>query len=239
MPSGDGARKPPRPASVEDLFEGTKLKRQFMTDPVYAWFQKRHTKVRSLIDKEGVYTTKDGEHEWKVPYGLRMALVEPLKYTQVVNKYPFYVTWVSPKTGKRLIKYFMSIPHAVDFIAAKAQYVDSQACVVSRHGYYIPRKLMGKFPRKMGDPPRVHYWCPRCMAPRRFRRLEGETFFTMKKEWSNDKMRYEWKDRELALLCCVFCGISNRDPKFRASNQPLEIRRIKPKVRRVRNRRKG
>jgi hypothetical protein len=222
---------------VADLFEGTKLKREFMSDPVYAWFEKRHKKVRPLISKEGVYTTRDGKHQWKVPYGLRIALMEPLKYTQVVNKYPFYVTWVSPRTGKRLLKYFESIPHAIDFIASKAQYVDANATVVSRHGYYIPRKLMGRFPRGMGKPARVHYWCPRCMAPRRFRRVEGESFFTMKKEWSNEKMKYVWKDRELALMTCGVCGISNRDPKFRASNQPLEIRKVKPRVRRIKKRR--
>jgi hypothetical protein len=228
----------PRPTSVEDLFTGTRLKAIYMTDDVYAWFQKRHKKVRPLIDEAGVFHTRDGEHEWKVPYGLRIAIKEPLKYTQMVNKYPYYVTWVSPKSGKRLLKYFMSIPHAIEFIASKAQYVDEDVCVVSRHGYYIPRKLMGKFPRKMGPKKLTHYWCPRCMQPRRFRRVEGETFYAMKKEWSNEKSKYVWKDRELALLRCEVCGITNRDTKFRASNQPLEVRKIKERVRRIKKTRK-
>jgi hypothetical protein len=51
-----------------------------------------------------------------------------------------------PKTGKRLKKFFGSMPNAVHFIATKAQYVDEDAAVVVRNGFDIPVKLRGKVP---------------------------------------------------------------------------------------------
>lgn len=222
------------PTSVEDFFtEAGKLKVEYEREDVYAWFQRRHAKGFSLIDDDGYYR-KNGV-EWKVPYGVRDALGKRLYPVQMVYKYPFFVTWISPKTGKRMRKNFMSIPHAIAFVAEQAQFVDANATIVSKHGIFIPRKLMGKFPRKMSDG-KTHYWCPRCMQPRRFQRT-GDTFHGLKKEWNSDKGRYEFKERTLALLTCVVCGLTNRDHKFRISNQPLEIRRIKKGVRKAKRRR--
>lgn len=234
---GGHGTKPPRPSSVEDFFgggeKGNLLKGEYNTPDVYAWFQNRHSKGTSFLDKDGYY--RRNGHEWKVPYGVKQALTARLTVSQIANKYPFYVTWVSPKTGKRLKKYFMSLPHSLIFIAEKAQYVDEEACVVSRHGFFIPRKLMGKFPRRIAG--RMHYWCPCCMAPRKFRRRGDETFFAQRKEWSNEKNRYVWKERQLAILECPFCHITNRAHLWRKSNQPVEIRKIKKGVRRIKARR--
>lgn len=232
----DGSKRG-RPSSVEDLFDGTQLRGQYQSDDVYAWFQKRHSKGNSLIDSEGVWR-RDG-HEWKVPYGVRCALKEKLTFTQIATKYPFFATWVSPKTGKRLRKYFMSLPAAIDFVASKAQYVDEKASVVSRHGFYIPTKLMGKFPRKVGR--FTYYWCPRCMHPRRFHRTEEEFYANKKFLVWNDKARamvWEWKNVKLAVMECTTCGITNRDAKFRASNQPVEKRKFKKGVTRAKRRRR-
>lgn len=163
-----------------------------------------------------------------------------LSFAQIASKYPWYVTWVSPRTNRRLKRQFTSLPAAIQFIASRVQYVDPHASVVNRVGFYIPTKLMGKFPRRLSDG-RLYYWCPRCMEPRRFRR-NGEEFYANKKflVW-NDKAKdyvWEWKNVKLAVVCCTVCGISNRDGKFRASNQPLEKRKFKKGVTRARPRRR-
>jgi len=224
------------PATVDELYgggmTGLLLLGEYQVPELYAWFQKRHRAALKFIDEDGYY--RRNGHEWRVPYGVRMAFKEKLVWGQMVHKYPYYVTWVSPKTGKRLKKYFMSLPLAIDFIASKAQYVDEDASVVVRLGFDIPQKLRGKFPRKLAG--RTHYWCPGCMQPRIFRRTGGE-FFAMRKEWSSDKLRYEHKDRKLAELACPVCKLTNRDQKFRRSNQPWDKRKFKKGVRRAKKRR--
>lgn len=229
MPTKEKRQPRRRPETVEDLYEDEQLHRDFVTDKsVYAWLQKRHTKVQPFIDAEGYYRRHG--HEWKVPYGVRIALKTQLSWNQLANQYPFYVTWVSPKTGKRLKKYFMSLPSAIIFTAEKAQYVDPKSTIVSRHGYYVPPKLRGKIP--------VPYkWCPCCMKAVRFRRVTPQVeFFAMRKEWNNEKNRYEYMDRRVALLICTTCGITNRDQKYRRSNQPWEVRKFKKGVRRAKRR---
>lgn len=228
-----------KPRTVADLYtegeNGERLDGKYTerTD-IHELIQRRHLSGMSRINEDGYY--ESDEHLWKVPYGVRQALRTRLYWTQIASKYPYYTTWTSPRTGVRLRKKHMSLVHAIHFIATRAQYVDPHASIIARHGFYIPTKLMGKFPRKMGDPPRTHYWCPRCMEPRRFRRT-GQTFFQMKKFWNEEKGRYDWKNVELALMECTVCTISNRDAKFRASNQPVEKRRFKRGVRRARRRR--
>jgi hypothetical protein len=226
-------------SSVEELYVGNRLKNEYLTDKsVYAWLQKRHGKGTAMIT-DGVY--RRSGHEWKVPYGVRFALRAPLTNSQMAFKDPFFVTWISPRTGRRLKKNFMSLPHCIIFVAEKAQYVDPAATIVSKHGFYIPTGLMGKFPRPMGQPPKTYYWCPRCMSPQRFRRTGDQTFYARRKEWivpDRGVPHYEWREHKLALLHCATCGITNRDDKFRACNQPLEKRKIKKGVRRVK-RRKG
>jgi hypothetical protein len=209
---------------------GNLLNPRYSENPkVIAWFQRRHKRGASIVGKDGVYRTRDGEHEWKVPYGVRIAMNQPLAHNQVVVKYPFYVTW--QVNGKRNKRYFSSMIGGVDFIATRAQYVDQNAALVSRTvGYHIPPKLRGKFPRKANG--HTYYWCPCCMNARRFYRT-GEEFYGQKKFWSEEKQRYVWKEVKLALTRCSVCAISNRTGRFRASNQPWEVRHIKSGVRRV------
>jgi hypothetical protein len=199
-------------------------------DPrVYQWLQNRHKKHNHLIDEEGIYHFE--EHSWKVPYGVRVALQRPLVSSQLSHRYPWYVTWRSPKTGKRLKKFMPSLPSAIHLIATRVQYVDPQACVVSRLGYHVPTALAGKIPAPWK-------WCPCCMTARKFYRTYPEQqFFADRKEWSEEKQRYTHKERRVYELHCKICGITNRNLKFRRSNQPWERRRIRSKVRRVRRRR--
>lgn len=221
---------------------GNLLRPEHNNKKVYAWLQNRHEKGQRSIDEDGVYI-RNG-HKWPVPYGVRSALRTQLYQSQLSHQYPFYVTWISPTTRKRLKKKMMSLPHAIIFIAEKAQYVDPHASIVSKHGFFIPTKLMGKFPRKMKyTDARTHqskerplYWCPCCMAPRPFIRTE-RTFFAEKKFWSEKEQRYEWRNVELAITVCTICGITNRDHKFRASNQPLQKTKVKKGKTRIKRKR--
>ena len=210
-----------------DLIQG-----HYDTDPIHAWFQRRHKLLNGrLIDPDGVCRLHDenGSHEWKVPYGIRATMHQPLLWAQIATKYPWYVSWCSPKNGKRLKKKFESLASAIVFVTTRAQYADPDAAVISRHGYDIPPKLRGKLPRKR------YYWCPCCMTARKFYAvLPTQEITVQKKVWSSDKGRYEYKLRKIKLLRCKVCGITNRDVKFRRSNQPWTVRRFKKGVTRAR-----
>jgi hypothetical protein len=158
------------------------------------------------------------------------------------NRIAWYVTWVSPRTGQRLRKYFMSPWLAIDFIATKAVRVDPHAALVSRQrAYDIPAKYRGKFPYKREYKGRVRtwYWCPLCMQPRRFRAARpAQEFHGQVKVWSEEKKRYVPKEHKLRLLECSYCECTNREHIFRRSNQPWEVRKFKRGVRRAKRRRR-
>jgi hypothetical protein len=200
--------------------------------------QRRHERGMALINGNG-YWEQDGK-AWKVPLGIRAAFGATLTYAQWTSKYPFYVQWKHPDgNGGYKIKRrsCMSLGVAVSFITTRVQQVDEDAFVVCKMGFYAPTRLLGKFPRKMADG-KTYYWCPRCMHPRRFRQMDPpQVFYADKKFWNEEKGRYDWKNVKLALLECTHCGGNNRDPKFRASNQPLEKVTIKPRKTKVRRRR--
>jgi hypothetical protein len=200
--------------------------------------QRRHEKGMSLINGEG-YWEQDGRR-WLVPFGVRAAFRETLTHGHLVNKYPFYVQWRHPdgnggfKIKKRSC---MSLGAAVSFITMHAQRADPEAFVVCKLGFYAPIRLLGKFPRRMADG-RLYYWCPRCMQPRRHHVASPPQSFYANKKYLNDETgRYVWKNVKLALIECSHCGANNRDHKFRASNQPVEKTKIKPRRTRVRRRR--
>jgi hypothetical protein len=157
-----------------------------------------------------------------------------LLWSQIAGKYPWYVTWISPTRGTRLKKKFESLASAMVFVTTKAQYVDPNASIISRHGYDVPPKLRGKFPHK-----RLGYWCPCCMDARKFYPVfPPQEIHVSKKVKDTDTGRYVTKLRRVRLLRCKVCGTTNRDAKFRRSNQPWEVRRFKRGVIRARRRRR-
>jgi len=218
-------------------YGGNLLQGKYNTESVYAWFQKHHVRGASLIDREGVYTSKDGKYVWTVPSTVLLCLHEPLTTNQMNNRLAWYVTWISPRTGQRLKKYFMSPWSAMEFIATKAARVDPHTALISRtRPYYIVPKHRGKLPYKDAHN-RTWYWCPLCMQPRRFRSVSPESFFYAQvKTWSDEKARFIWKERKLRLLHCTYCGCTNRESVFRRSNQPWEVRKFKRGARRARRR---
>jgi hypothetical protein len=228
-----------RITSASDLYgggvTGRLLAADILSNPklgqkVEAKLQARHQKLQGRIGEDGYY--RQGKHSWKVPLGVRLCVKRPMMYAQVVNQYPWYVTWMSP-SGKRKRKRHATALGGIAFIATKAQYVDKHAALISRQvGYDIPTELVGKLPRPWK-------WCPYCMTARRFRRRsDGRTFHAERKEWSEEKQKYVWKERLLQILECKYCHMTNQDQRWRRSNQPWEVRHIKRGVRRVSPRRR-
>ena len=225
---------------LSDLYgegvSGNLLQGRYGTEKVYAWFQQRHRRGRSLLD-DGVY--RSGNREWRVPPTVLACVELPLSNNQMSNRLAWYVTWISPRTGQRLKKYFMSPWVAMEFIATKAVRVDPHAALVSRtRPYYIVPKYRGKLPHKDAQG-RTWYWCPLCMQPRRFKAVQPtQEFYAMVKKWSDEKARYIWADRKLRLLECSYCGCTNRESTFRRSNQPWEVRKFRKGTRRAKRRRR-
>jgi len=214
---------------LEDLYgggeKGNLLKGYHASDPrVYSWLQNRHSKGSGIIVSRirgGVY--RSGDHEWKVPLGVRYALKTPLNHSQIVSRYPWYVTWRSPTTNRRLKKYFNTLYEAIQFTAERAQYVDKGATIVCRIGMEIPTSLVGKLPKPWK-------WCPCCMKARKFYRSYPEQTFGF---LMRDPETWEEKERTVPLLHCRVCGLTNRDSKYQRSNFWLVSRPIKRGVRRV------
>lgn|SRR5215471_813227 len=209
---------------------GQLLRPQFQSHKRVLYFlQKRHRNVSAGIGEDGVY--RNGHHSYKVSLGVRLCLKRPLIWGQIVNQYPWYVTWFDPSTGARRRKKFNTALAGLNFIATKAQYVDKGASLVSRQvGYDIPAQLRGRIPKPWR-------WCPYCMTARKFRRrFPEETFYAQRKEWSEEKSRYVWKERRLAVLECPRCLMTNQDAKMRRSNQPWETVRLKSRSLRSRRR---
>lgn len=237
--SSQKLRRQAKKIRVIDLFgegvSGNLLQGRYGTPKIYAWFQNRHRRGYSQLD-DGVYHS--GEYSWRVPPTVHTCLKMPLVNSQMNNRLAWYVTWVSPRTGQRLKKHFMSPWVAMEFIATKASRVDPHAALVSRtHAYYIPAKYRGKLPYK-DDKNRTWYWCPLCMQPRRFKAVRPLTeFYATVKVWSDEKQRYIPKERKLRLLQCGYCSCTNRETVFRRSNQPWELRKFKRGARRARRRR--
>ena len=92
MPTATKRRRPRQKPTLDDLYgggiQGNMLRGQYHTEHVYAWFQKRHRQAIRFIDHDGFI--RRGEHHWKVPYGVRIALTQRLTHAQMVNKYPFF-----------------------------------------------------------------------------------------------------------------------------------------------------
>jgi len=223
--------------TTSDLYQGRLLRSRFQSPDgspkpkVERLLQRRHRPSPALSD-DNIYHT--GDHEWHVPLGLAYAWRNPLRRWQMVVLHPWYVTY-HDANGRRHKKEFQALPHAVHFVASRAQYTDPHAAVVSKHTYDIIPQLRGKLPRKHKGV--TYYWCPLCVTARPFFAVTPErTFYTMKKV-QTDSGRYRWTDRRMRVLACRVCGCTNQNHTFRRSNQPWEKRTFKQGVRRARRRR--
>jgi hypothetical protein len=231
-------RRQPSLPRIEDLYgagiSGNLLRGEYTyRADVRAALQRRHERGVSYIDKDG-YWSQNGRR-WRVPYGVRVAFEAQLTFDIIANKYPFYVQWHHPSRNggppRTMRRSCSSLGSACAF-ATRVSHIDSDVFIVVKNGFYIPRALMGKFPRRLADG-RLYYWCPRCMQPRTMRRTVPDDIFYVNKKYLIDG-QYEWKNVKLAVLECSHCGITNRDRRFRASNQPVEKVRLRARPRRRR-----
>lgn len=215
----------PLPSKVGEMYSDGKLKSEYVEHrPAEAVLQRRHAKSANAVSDRP-----------ELPIGLRQAFKLPLIWNQLVQEKPWAVRWIG-KDGEVKEKKFGTLGGAVSFWL-EAKQLNKTATVVSRcRSYDIPPKLRGKLPKPWK-------WCPRCMTARKYKRVYDEygnphTFYAMVKYWDDEDQKYKWSERSLALTCCTICGNNNRDPVFRRSNQPWEVRKIKKGVRRVKRRRK-
>lgn len=214
----------PKVSSVDEVFdESGRLKGVFHDTDIVDKLAKRH--------RLSAEAARRVNGEYRTPVIVELAYKRRPTYNQLVHKYPWAVVWFWEKDGKivRVYKRCTTVGAAVGLHKKLLEAGRTTATIVSRsRAYYIPTKLVGKIPKPWK-------WCPYCCKPRKYRRLaSGETFFAPVKTWSEEKGKYVWKERELAVTQCRFCHHTNRDQVFRNSNQPWEVRKIKRGVRRVR-----
>ena len=211
----------PLPATIGGLYtaEG-KLRSEYLEHgPAERAIQRYHKRTG-----EAVYSENG-----RLPIGLEQALHLPLVWVQIVNRYPWKVMWVRTVDGRRVRgeKLCQSLGAAIIIQRQVAKKVPNATVVSRTRGYDIPPSLRGKLPSRW-------YWCPRCMKPRRYTRdPDNATFYVVKKVWSDEKQRYIWKERKVYVLRCPMCNCTNRDPIFRRSNQPWEIKHLKRGATRV------
>jgi predicted ATPase len=216
----------PLPKTVGEMFDGSVLKAEYND----------HRPARRALtryqERGALAALKMGQDGYKVPYGVKVALASELYHTQIVHRHPWAVVWFS--NGKRYAAKKTTLVGAVQLhrqLILEYGVLPANATIISRsRGYDIPAKLRGKLPKPWK-------WCPRCMKPRKFQlHPSGQTTHVRRKEWSEDYQRYEFKERLVNLLWCPVCKTTHRDPVFRRSNQPWEIRKFRRGARKAKPR---
>ncbi len=213
----------PLPATIGELYLNGKLRNEYLQHgPVDRVIQRLHRRAGEAVED------KDS-----LPPGLQQAIKLPLIWVQIVNRHPWKIMWVrtDEKGRKRKGEKLCTTLGGAILEWRRIKRLAPNATVISRaRGYDIPPSLRGRLPKGW-------VWCPHCMKPRKYKRGETEQKFSvLKKQWSEEKGRYEWRERMVYLLICPLCGNTNRDQVYRRSNQPWEIRKFKKGVRRARPR---
>ena len=213
----------PLPATVGEMFDGPRIREEYNAHRPAV---KALTRYQQRAAQAAMGMGRDG---YKVPYGVRIALQSELFHVQIIHRHPWAVVWFA--AGKRYYSRQVTLAAAVQLhrkLVVDHGVPPAKATIISRsRGYDIPPKLRGKLPAPWK-------WCPRCMKPRKFRiHPSGQEIEVQRKEWSNEKRRYVFKQRKVRLIHCPVCGTTNRDNVYRRSNQPWEIRKFKRGVRRA------
>lgn len=221
----------PLPDSIAGLYdEAGKLRSEF---------QAHRPAMRALVhyhERAANAALAMTNGDYKVPMIVEIVRKFPVIYGQVAHRRPFVVIWIMRDEDGHRKKHYKFCANIGAAVAFHKQIVDRvpNATIVSRaRAYHVPPLLRGKLPKPW-------LWCPRCCKPRKFV-VSGDgsqTFFTMKKEWSDEEGRYVPRERRVRLIECPMCGFTNRDPVMRQSNQPWEVRRFKRGVTRAKRRKK-
>jgi hypothetical protein len=203
----------------EERYEGRLIRPDYNTQATHALYQKRHEKQAAYL------------FDPTLPVGIQQALRLPLVHCQVASRYPWAVHFRRGAPTRWVRSLHHTLGGAMSF-HRRALRLDPAATIVSRgRGYDIPPELRGRIPSPWK-------WCPHCMKPRKYRRVTPPRTFTAEvKHWSEEKQRWVWSVRSLALMKCPVCRNSNRSPIFRRSNQPWHTTRLGKHTQRVRRRR--
>jgi hypothetical protein len=176
-----------------------------------------------------------GVNGYKVPKNIDVFIKGGFVWTQIANQKPWavYVMVTAPNGVRRKRRRFNNLYEAVKYHRKIHKYYPSSGIVSVSRSYDLPAHLRltkSKWPKRFK-------WCPRCAAPRVFKRVNPpQKFFAMVKRWNEDKGKYDWTQRQVWLTECQLCGCTNRDEIMRRSNLPYELRHIKKGVRRVKPR---
>lgn len=190
--------------------------------------RQRSTAVDALLG-----LSKNG---YKVPKNVEFFLQGGFVWNQVAIRYPWAVYVLIPVEGgrpKRKRRRFNNLYEAVEYHSKVMKKYPSSGIVSLARAYELPaewRFRKEKLPKKWK-------WCPHCGVFRVFKIVHPrEEFTVLKKVWSDEKQRFIFTERRVALVECQLCGHTNRSPIWRRSNQPWEVRRFKPGVKRARRR---
>lgn len=172
-----------------------------------------------------------GDNGYKVPKNVSTFAAQGFVWNQIAVEKPWAVYVLT--NGRRKRKRFNNLREAILFHKKIHEKYPASGIVSLCKGYELPQAWLTKKDKL----PKKFKWCPHCAAFRVFKRVEPpEKIFAMVKVWSNEKNRYEYADRELWLTECQLCGHNSRSHVFRRANQPYEVRKVKPGVRRIKAR---
>lgn len=217
------ASRPPV-TNVSEVYANGKMRDEFNLTDVEDMLVARQRRAAKLV------LTKMSDDDYRIPLGVRVALKQGFTWNQICHEFPWAVIWLSD--GERKQRKCRTLWEAVNF-HKKAIAVNSTATIVSRQrAYDIPPQLRNKLPHGWK-------WCPRCMKPRKYKRMyqssgDAVTFYANVKVWNKTKEKWDFAERKLHMMECPICLTNNRDPVFRRSNQPFHKRKIKKGVTRVR-----
>jgi len=215
----------PKVKRISDVYEGGKLRSAFVGSNMEDILLKRQQQ-KGLDAVLGL-----GANGYKVPRNVSHMIAQGFVWTQVANQRPWAVYVFTPK-GKRR-KRFNNLYDAVEFHARITRLGLKGGIVSLPRSYELPpewRLRKAKLPKRFK-------WCPNCADFRTFHRVDpAQRFEAPIKVWSEEKQRFEWRNRMIWLTECQVCGNTNRSPVFRRANQPYEVRKIKAGVRRVKPR---
>jgi hypothetical protein len=219
---GPEVARPKRPRRVKDFFtEEGKLRPYPGYVTMDYWFA-------TLVDyhrKAARIALRLEEDDYKIPSGVRWAMRHRMVWNQLASQYPWAV-YVKLRNGKVTVIKRSTIGGAIMLHKELVPRWPNATIASVRRMYDIPIELRGKLPPGWK-------WCPRCLKPRKFKRSydpytgEPHTFYGPLKHWSTEKRRWVTEERKLALMLCPMCGLTNRDPVFRRSNQPYHTRKFK------------
>lgn len=219
------SRARPRVKRVSDAYDDGKLKGVFIgTDLEEVLMRRQHTLAINAV----LSLSTNG---YRIPNNVDVFISGGFVVGQVASQRPWAVYVLI--NGKRRRRRFNNLYDAIRYHRKIHSKFPSSGIVSLGRSYELPPQL--RF--KKNKWPKRFKWCPRCCAPRAFKRREPvETFSALVKLWSEEKERYVWTERTLYVTECQLCGLTNRNDVFRRSNLPYEKRRIRQRATRVKPR---